>query len=84
MPTFAHVGECIKARRTALDLTQEALCDRLGWNRRRIGDISQIETGVRANLTVDSLRAFARAMNCSVAELVLGLSIETAVSAQVS
>lgn len=73
---YSHVGEAIKARRVALGLTQEDLCDRLGWDKRRISDVSQIETGARANLTVDRLRAFARALDSSVSDLVHGLSLE--------
>lgn len=69
-----HVGEAIKARRSTLQLTQAELCERLGWDRRRISDISQIESGERANLTVESLRLFAAALNFSVADLVDGLS----------
>ncbi|MFC4426286.1 helix-turn-helix domain-containing protein [Deinococcus navajonensis] len=75
--TYAHVGEAIKARRMALGLTQEDLCERLGWDKRRISDVSQIETGSRANLTIDRLRTFARALNFSVSDLVHGLSAES-------
>ena len=74
IPQFVHAGECIKARRVALGLTQDELCDRLGWDRRRISNISQIETGARANLTVESLCLFAHALNCSASDLILGLS----------
>lgn len=77
VPKFAHVGEAIKARRVALGLTQEDLCERLGWDKRRISDVSQIETGARANLTIDRLRGFARALDSSVSDLVHGLSSET-------
>ena len=74
---YAHVGGAIKAHREALGLTQKQLCVRLGWDERRAADISQIESGFRANLTVESLRVFASALNCSVADLVHGLSTDT-------
>lgn len=73
---YRHIGEAIKARRLALGLTQPQLCVRLGWDEKRATDISQIETGFRANLTVDRLRAFAAALNMSVSELVHGLSTD--------
>lgn len=73
---FAHVGEAIKARRNALGLTQKQLCVRLGWDENRISDVSQIETGFRANLTIERLSVFARALDCSVSELVHGLSTD--------
>lgn len=73
---YRHVGEAIKARRDALGLTQEDLCDRLGWDRRRISDVSQIETGTRANITINRLCTFAKAFNTSASDLIHGLSIE--------
>ncbi|GAA3997295.1 hypothetical protein GCM10022631_04810 [Deinococcus rubellus] len=71
-----HVGEAIKARRTVLGLTQTELCKRLGWNQKSISTISQIENGSNTNLTLESLRRFAQALDFSVSDLVHGLSTD--------
>ena len=73
-----HVGEAIKARRVALGLTQVELCERLGWNPSSISTISQMENGSNTNLTIESLRRFAHALNFEVSDLVHGLSTDIA------
>ena len=77
-----HVGEAIKARRVALGLTQTELCKRLGWNEKSISTISQIENGSNTNLTVESLRRFAQALDFLVSDLVHGLSTDAFVTPQ--
>lgn len=79
-----HVGEVIKSRRRALGLTQTDLCERLGWSPSSISTISQIENGANTNLTVDSLRRFAQALDFAVSDLVHGLSTDLAATQEVN
>lgn len=70
----AHIGEAIKARRDALELTQEELCARMGWKASRISEISAIENGDRPNIGIRRLALFASALDCSLSDLVFMLN----------
>lgn len=67
---YAHVGEAIKARRIELGISQRELSKRIGWDEERAGDISRIETGSKANLTMSLLLQFSQALDCHPHNLV--------------
>jgi transcriptional regulator with XRE-family HTH domain len=60
------IGEIIKRRRTALDLTQVELAEKAKITQAKI---SQIENGANDNVTIDVLRKLAKALNCVVVDL---------------
>lgn len=71
MPSnFTHIGEAIRARREKLGLTQRELCARLEWKPGRVSEISDIESGKTANITLARLDAFAHALDCHSGDLV--------------
>jgi transcriptional regulator with XRE-family HTH domain len=60
------IGEIIKRRRTALDMTQVELAEKAKITQAKI---SQIENGANDNVTIDVLRKLAKALNCVVVDL---------------
>jgi transcriptional regulator with XRE-family HTH domain len=60
------IGEIIKRRRSALDLTQVELAKKAKITQAKI---SQIENGANDNVTIDVLRKLAKALNCVVVDL---------------
>lgn len=77
--THQHLGSAIKARREELGITQEQLCERLGWQKARISELSLIESGARADLKFSRLELIAGALSLSAAGLVNSLSTKEAV-----
>ena len=59
------LGKTIRARRKALGLSQEKLAEHIDCNRNYVG---LVERGTQ-NLTVDMLCRYAKALKCTVAEL---------------
>ncbi len=72
--SHTHLGEAIRARREALGLTQEQLCERLGWSPNRKTELSAIENGRGADLKFSRLCSFATALSLSVSEFVVYLT----------
>lgn len=66
--TLLRIGLNIRMRRHIMKLTQKELARRMGCSDRRI---CHIEHG-RIDLPVDALLAFARALECSLQDLMLG------------
>ena len=60
------IGEIIKRRRTALDMTQVELAEKAKITQAKI---SQIENGANDNVTIDILRKLAKALNCALVDL---------------
>ncbi|MBE0437961.1 MAG: helix-turn-helix transcriptional regulator [Methylomicrobium sp.] len=60
------IGEIIKRRRCALDLTQVELAQKAKLAQSKI---SQLESGVSDNVTIDNLRSIAKALNCALVDL---------------
>jgi transcriptional regulator with XRE-family HTH domain len=60
------IGEIIKRRRTALDMTQVELAEKAKITQAKI---SQIENGANDNVTIDVLRKLAKALNCALIDL---------------
>jgi transcriptional regulator with XRE-family HTH domain len=60
------IGEIIKRRRTALDMTQVELAEKAKITQAKI---SQIENGANDNVTIDVLRKLAKALNCALVDL---------------
>ena len=60
------IGEKIKERRTALNLTQEELAQKLGYKSKSA--INKIELGIN-DIAQSKIKAFAKALNCTVAYL---------------
>lgn len=63
--SLLRLGEAIRARRRALDLSQEALADAAGIDRSHMG---KIERGER-NVTFLNIARIATAMHCRPSEL---------------
>ncbi|BAN47958.1 helix-turn-helix domain-containing protein [Metapseudomonas resinovorans] len=63
--SLLRLGEAIRARRRALDLSQEALADAAGIDRSHMG---KIERGER-NVTFLNIARIATAMGCRPSEL---------------
>ena len=61
------VGKAVKARRKALDMTQTEASRRAKMQQ---GSWSAIETGQNDRLTLITLRRIAKALRCSVGDLV--------------
>ena len=59
------LGKAIRARRKGLGLSQEKLAEHIGCHRNYVGFV---ERGTQ-NLTVDMRCRFAKALKCTVAEL---------------
>lgn len=59
------LGKTIRARRKALGLSQEKLAEHIDCHRNYVG---LVERGTQ-NLTVDMLCRYAKALKCTVAEL---------------
>ncbi len=72
--TYSHLGEAIRARREVLGLTQEELCERLGWAASRKTELSAIENGRGADLKFSRICAFAAALSLPVSEFVIYLT----------
>jgi transcriptional regulator with XRE-family HTH domain len=60
------IGERIKKFRTEDGLTQPQLAAKAGVDQ---GGLSKLERGLTTNLTLEILRRLARALGCSVADL---------------
>lgn len=60
------IGEKIKELRQVTGLTQRQLARKAGVDQ---GGLSKIERRLKANLTLEMLRRLARALGCSVADL---------------
>lgn len=60
------IGDIIRQKRKALRLTQVELSQRSGIDQ---GHISRIESGESVNVTLGNLRAIAKALGCSVTDL---------------
>ena len=60
------IGEIIKRRRCALDLTQVELAQKAKLAQSKI---SQLENGVSDNVTIDNLRSIAKALKCPLIDL---------------
>jgi len=61
-----NIGEIIKRRRTSEGLTQVELSQKSALSQ---SQISQVEKGVSENITIGNLRNIAKALNCSVIDL---------------
>ncbi|MGZ8188987.1 MAG: helix-turn-helix domain-containing protein [Methylosarcina sp.] len=61
-----RIGDILKRKRTALELTQEDLFNRSGVTQSMI---SKMEKGRAENVSVDVLRKLAKALNCLVVDL---------------
>jgi transcriptional regulator with XRE-family HTH domain len=59
------LGQAIRRRREAMSLSQEAFAEEVDCHRNYV---SLVERGEQ-NVTIDMLRRFAKALNCSVAKL---------------
>lgn len=62
----AELGQAIRCRREAMCLSQEAFAEKVDCHRNYV---SLVERGEQ-NITIDMLRRFAKALKCSVAEIV--------------
>lgn len=79
---YTAIGMRIKAKRKALNMTQERLAEALGVT---VGYVSQAERGI-TKLSLDFLASVAQILHCDLAEFVAGtakgteeyLSFETA------
>ena len=60
-----NLGNALRARREALGYSQEALAERIDCHRNYVG---LVERGTQ-NMTVDMLCRFAKALKCTVAQL---------------
>lgn len=60
-----RLGLTVRSRRLSLQLSQEELAERADCHRNYVGSVERGEQ----NLTVDMLIRFAKALGCSVAEL---------------
>lgn len=60
------IGEIIKRKRCALDITQVELAKNAKLSQ---AQISQIENGVSDNVSIDNLRRIAKALNCALVDL---------------
>jgi len=60
-----ELGQAIRRRREALNLSQEAFAEKIDCHRNYV---SLVERGEQ-NVTIDMLRRFAKALKCSVSEL---------------
>ena len=61
-----HIGNIVKSRRLDLGLTQQELEDRSGVTQSMI---SKLEKGTASNISVEALRKLAKALNCSLIDL---------------
>lgn len=61
-----RIGDILKRKRTALELTQEDLFNRSGVTQSMI---SKLEKGRTENVSVDVLRKLAKALNCLLIDL---------------
>jgi transcriptional regulator with XRE-family HTH domain len=61
-----RIGDILKRKRTALELTQEDLFNRSGVTQSMI---SKLEKGRTENVSVDVLRKLAKALNCLLVDL---------------
>lgn len=64
---LVRLGEAVRARRKALELSQEALADHAGIDRSHMG---KIERGER-NITFLNIVRIARAVQCSPSDLLI-------------
>jgi transcriptional regulator with XRE-family HTH domain len=60
------IGSLVWTRRKRLGWTQEELAERAGIGQ---AHISRLESGKSDNITIDNLRRIARALGCSVVDL---------------
>ncbi len=60
------IGLIVKKRRKILKLSQVELADKAGVTQAKI---SQIECGTNDNVTIENLRCLAKALDCSVIDL---------------
>lgn len=61
-----RIGDILKRKRTALELTQEDLFNRSGVTQSMI---SKLEKGRTENVSIDVLRKLAKALNCLLIDL---------------
>ncbi len=61
-----HIGDIVKNRRLGLGLTQQELEAGSGVTQSMI---SKLEKGTARNISVDALRKLAKALNCSLVDL---------------
>lgn len=61
-----RIGDILKNKRTALELTQEDLFNRSGVTQSMI---SKLEKGRTENVSIDVLRKLAKALNCLLIDL---------------
>jgi transcriptional regulator with XRE-family HTH domain len=61
-----RIGDILKSKRTALELTQEDLFNRSGVTQSMI---SKLEKGRTENVSIDVLRKLAKALNCLLIDL---------------
>lgn len=61
-----NIGEIIKRRRASEGLTQVELSQKSTLSQ---SQISQVEKGISENITIGNLRNIAKALNCSVIDL---------------
>jgi DNA-binding Xre family transcriptional regulator len=70
VPNLLNLAE-IKKRRQALGLTLTEAAIAAGWNDRGRTTWHDIEVGRRQNITLDTLAGMAKALKCSVHDLLL-------------
>ena len=70
MPNLLNVAE-IKKRRQALGLTLTQAAIDAGWNDNGRTTWHDIEVGRRQNITLDTLAAMAKALKCSIHDLLV-------------
>ena len=61
-----HIGNIVKSRRLDLGLTQQELEDRSGVTQSMI---SKLEKGTAHNISIEALRKLAKALDCSLVDL---------------
>lgn len=61
-----QIGGIVKSKRLALGLTQQELEDRSGITQSMI---SKLEKGTAHNISIEALRKLAKALNCSLIDL---------------
>lgn len=70
---YQHVGEAIRSKRKILGMTQDTLSDLVGTS---FTNVSAIENGRDANLTLDTLSRYANALQCHISDLLLDISMD--------
>ena len=70
MPNLLNLAE-IKKRRRALGLTLTEAAIDAGWNEKGRTTWHDIEVGRRQNITLDTLAGMAKALKCSVHDLLV-------------